>query len=343
MVFVTSPTGTAFETAILALPAHIAKVKDAARQIGRDVRVLINPLVVCRPTDAEAEAYANAIVAASEPTGFASGNSIATPMPGVAARYMTARASAGSAVAICRSWARRNVWQRVSCGCMRPASTACNSASTISSRTWPISVEAVLPLLVEAGAAPMSTHLLSLIVAGGLDTLTYWSLAFLIASGLTVVFGMLGFLNVAHTSFYMLAGYIAFSVAGRTGSFWLALLLAPPVTVGLGLAAERLLFRRLYAAGHTPQLLLTIGIAYVIAEATKMVWGDDALTVAPPPGLRGHLVILGATLPVYHLFVIAITMVLVALLALLIGGLGSAWWCARPPPIRKWSMPSVSN
>lgn len=166
----------------------------------------------------------------------------------------------------------------------------------------------------------MSPHLLSLIVAGGLDTLTYWSLAFLIASGLTVVFGMLGFLNVAHTSFYMLAGYIAFSVAGHTGSFWLALLLAPPVTVGLGLAAERLLFRRLYAAGHTPQLLLTIGLAYVIAEATKMVWGDDALTVAPPPGLRGHLVILGATLPVYHLFVIAITVVLVALLALLIGG-----------------------
>ncbi|HVE21283.1 MAG TPA: branched-chain amino acid ABC transporter permease [Acidocella sp.] len=166
----------------------------------------------------------------------------------------------------------------------------------------------------------MSFHLASLFVAGALDTLTYWSLAFLIASGLTVVFGMLGFLNVAHTSFYMLAGYIAYSVAERTGSFWLALLLAPPATVILGLAAERWLFRRLYAAGHTPQLLLTIGIAYVIAEATKMVWGDDALTVAPPPGLRGHLAILGATLPVYHLFVIAITLVLVALLALLIGG-----------------------
>jgi branched-chain amino acid transport system permease protein len=166
----------------------------------------------------------------------------------------------------------------------------------------------------------MSAHLLSLIVAGGLDTLTYWSLAFLIASGLTVVFGMLGFLNVAHTSFYMLAGYVAFSIAGGTGSFWLALLLAPPVMVVLGLAAERLLFRRLYAAGHTPQLLLTLGIAYVIAEATKMIWGDDVLTVPPPPGLGGHVAILGATLPVYNLFVIAMTMVFVALLALLVGG-----------------------
>ncbi|HUC18025.1 MAG TPA: branched-chain amino acid ABC transporter permease [Acetobacteraceae bacterium] len=166
----------------------------------------------------------------------------------------------------------------------------------------------------------MSGHLPSLIIAGGLDALTYWSLAFLIASGLTVVFGMLGFLNVAHASFYMLAGYIAFSIAGRTGSFWLALLLAPPATVALGLAAERLLFRRLYAAGHTPQLLLTLGIAYVIAEATKMIWGDDALTVRPPAGLGGHIVILGATLPVYHLFVIATALALVGLLALLIGG-----------------------
>ncbi len=165
----------------------------------------------------------------------------------------------------------------------------------------------------------MSHHLASLMVAGGLDALTYSSLAFLIASGLTVVFGMLGFLNVAHTSFYMLAGYIGFSIASRTGSFWLALLLAPPVTVALGLAAERLLFRRLYAAGHTPQLLLTIGLAYVIAETTKMIWGDDSLALAPPTGLGGHVVILGATLPVYHLFVIVITMALVGLLALLIG------------------------
>ena len=69
----------------------------------------------------------------------------------------------------------------------------------------------------------MSGQFLSLFVAGGLDALTYWSLAFLIASGLTVVFGMLGFLNIAHASFYMLAGYIALSIAGATGSFWLAL------------------------------------------------------------------------------------------------------------------------
>jgi branched-chain amino acid transport system permease protein len=165
----------------------------------------------------------------------------------------------------------------------------------------------------------LNAHLTSLLVAGGLDSLTYWSLAFLIASGLTVVFGLLGFLNVAHASFYMLAGYIGFSVAGMTGSFWLALLLAPPVTALGALIIERMLFRRLYSAGHTSQLLLTIGVAYVIAEATKIIWGDSALTIQPPANLAGHVSILGATLPVYHLFIIAISTTLIAAMALLIG------------------------
>ena len=166
----------------------------------------------------------------------------------------------------------------------------------------------------------MTSQLTSLLVAGALDTLTYWSLAFLIASGLTVVFGMLGFLNVAHASFYMLGAYVAFTIAGLTGSFWLALLLGPPLTALGGLAVERLLFRRLYAAGHTPQLLLTIGIAYVIAEATKMIWGDSALTLQPPASLAGHVTLLGATLPVYHLFIVLVAAVLVGALALLVAG-----------------------
>ncbi|HUC18024.1 MAG TPA: LLM class flavin-dependent oxidoreductase [Acetobacteraceae bacterium] len=73
IVFISSPTGSAFETAIEALPAHVARVKAAARAVGRNVRTLINPLIVCGPTDAEAEMYAEAIVASSEPTGFTAG------------------------------------------------------------------------------------------------------------------------------------------------------------------------------------------------------------------------------------------------------------------------------
>jgi branched-chain amino acid transport system permease protein len=158
----------------------------------------------------------------------------------------------------------------------------------------------------------------SLLVAGGLDAATYWSLAFMIAAGLTVVFGMLGFLNAAHTSFYMLAGYVAYTVAGVTGSFWAALLVAPVLVALGGLVLERLLFRRLYTAGHTAQLLLTIGLAYVISEATKMIWGDSAFAMPPPPSLAGRFTLLGATLPVYHLFIIAAAIVLVGALALLL-------------------------
>jgi branched-chain amino acid transport system permease protein len=166
----------------------------------------------------------------------------------------------------------------------------------------------------------MSGHLSSLLVAGGLDALTYWSLAFMIAAGLTVVFGMLGFLNAAHTSFYMLAGYVAYSITNLTGSFWAALVFAPLIVACAGGVLERLLFRRLYNAGHTAQLLLTIGLAYVISEGTKILWGDSAFSIAPPPLLAGRVVLLGATLPVYHLFIIAAATVLVgALAALLLG------------------------
>ena len=160
----------------------------------------------------------------------------------------------------------------------------------------------------------------SLLVAGGLDAATYWSLAFMIAAGLTVVFGMLGFLNAAHTSFYMLAGYVAYTITSITGSFWAALLIAPVIVAIGGLVLERLLFRRLYTAGHTAQLLLTIGLAYVIAEATKMIWGDSAFGIAPPQILAGRFTLFGATLPVYHLFIIAAAIILLAALGLLLRG-----------------------
>lgn len=158
----------------------------------------------------------------------------------------------------------------------------------------------------------------SLLLAGGLDSLTYWSLAFLIASGLTVVFGMLGFLNAAHTAFFMLAGYAAYGIAGATGNFWLALVFAPLAVAGFGTILERLLFRRFYAAGHVSQLLLTIGLAYVMAECIKLFWGDSAMTVAPPAVLAGRLTLLGATVPIYHLFIVFAAIILLGLLALVL-------------------------
>ena len=157
-----------------------------------------------------------------------------------------------------------------------------------------------------------------LLVDGLLDSATSWSIAFLLASGLTVVFGMLGFLNVAHTAFAMLAAYIAYSVATATGSFWAALLLAPPITTAAALAAEGLLLSRSYRGGHTEQLLLTAGLASVLGEAVKIGWGNTALGVPAPPSLSGQVALLGARLPVYHLFVIATTVVVLGVLALVL-------------------------
>ncbi|WP_227309274.1 branched-chain amino acid ABC transporter permease [Acidisoma cellulosilyticum] len=160
----------------------------------------------------------------------------------------------------------------------------------------------------------------SLLVAGALDTLTFWSLSFMIAAGLTVVFGMLGFLNAAHTAFYMLAGYAAYAIVRHTGSFWLALALAPVIVALIGVAVERLLFTRLYRASHASQLLLTIGLAYIIAEGAKIIWGDSAFTVAPPPILAGRFSLLGATLPIYHLFIISVALVLLCVISVLLVG-----------------------
>jgi branched-chain amino acid transport system permease protein len=164
----------------------------------------------------------------------------------------------------------------------------------------------------------MISQLVSLITGGSLDALTCLSLTFLVASGLTVVFGLLGFLNAAHTSFYMVAAYFAYAITRLTGSFWLALLIAPLAVTALGFAIERTLFRRLYTLGHTPQLLFTIGLGYVIAELCKLVWGDSTFSLAPPANLAGRFVVFGATLPVYHLFICAVAFVLLGVLALLL-------------------------
>lgn len=154
-----------------------------------------------------------------------------------------------------------------------------------------------------------------LLVAGGLDSLVHWGLSFLIAAGLTVVFGMLGFLNVAHAAFYMLGGYLAFAIVQATGDFWLALIVAPPLTALVGLVLERGLMARLHGADHTRQLLLTTGLAYVMVESIMMLWGSSAHIVAPPASLSGYLSFDGITLPVYQLFIVVLAVAV-------IGGLG---------------------
>jgi branched-chain amino acid transport system permease protein len=113
-------------------------------------------------------------------------------------------------------------------------------------------------------------------------------LLFMLASGLTLIFSMMGVLNFAHASFYMLGAYVAYSIAGGLG-FWWALLLAPPLVGAMGALFERFALRRVHRYGHVPELLITFGLSYIVLEVVGLIWGRQALNFQPPAGLQGPL------------------------------------------------------
>ena len=101
-----------------------------------------------------------------------------------------------------------------------------------------------------------------LYVSQAIHGLAYGMLLFLVASGLTLIFGMMGILNVAHASFYMLAGYFCYQILQMTGNFWLALLVAPVAAGIIGVLVERFLLRPVHKGGHLAELLLTVGLGF---------------------------------------------------------------------------------
>jgi branched-chain amino acid transport system permease protein len=111
-------------------------------------------------------------------------------------------------------------------------------------------------------------------------------LLFMLSSGLTLIFSMMGVLNFAHASFYMVGAYVAYSLVGVVG-FWFALLLAPLAVGLMGAGFERLALRRVHKFGHVPELLITFGLSYVVLELVQLVWGRTAVPFAPPPELQG--------------------------------------------------------
>src|ERR1700716_4293508 len=108
-----------------------------------------------------------------------------------------------------------------------------------------------------------------------LNGLSYGLLLFMLSSGLTLIFSMTGVLNFAHTSFYMLGAYFAFTISGVVG-FWPALVLAPLVVFVLGAAFERYCLRRVHKFGHVPELLITFGLSFIILEAVQLIWGTSS-------------------------------------------------------------------
>jgi branched-chain amino acid transport system permease protein len=152
-----------------------------------------------------------------------------------------------------------------------------------------------------------------------LNGVQYGLLLFLIASGLTLVFGILNVINLAHGSFYMIGAYLAYALTLRTGSLWLAILIGLPVAVAIGLIVERLMIRPLYTRDHLYQVLLTYGLILVFNELQSVLFGNDVHGV-PVPALLRYSIPLTENLsyPVYRLAVSAICLVMVGVMVFVI-------------------------
>jgi branched-chain amino acid transport system permease protein len=152
-----------------------------------------------------------------------------------------------------------------------------------------------------------------------LNGVQYGLLLFLIASGLTLVFGILNVINLAHGSFYMIGAYLAYALTLRTGSLWLAILLGLPIAVLLGLLVERLMIRFLYTRDHLYQVLLTYGLILIFNELQSLIFGNDVHGVPVPAALQYSIPLTeNLSYPVYRLVVSGICLVMVAVMYLVI-------------------------
>ena len=160
----------------------------------------------------------------------------------------------------------------------------------------------------------LSTFLIQL-----LNSVQYGLLLFMLAAGLTLIFGIMGVVNLAHGSFYMVGAYLAWSLSSYFGSLTLAVLGGAALSVLLGLALEWLLFRHFYQRDHLDQVLLTFGLIYIFEELRSILWGDDVHGV-PIPELLGASIALtdNQSYPVYRLFMSGVCITLAVGLYLLI-------------------------
>lgn len=150
-------------------------------------------------------------------------------------------------------------------------------------------------------------------LAGGL-------LLFMLAAGLTLIFSMMGVLNFAHTSFYMLGAYLAYQISTWVG-YWAALIVAPLVVGLLGAAVEAWGLRRVHKWGHVPELLFTFGLSYIIFELVQLIWGRTPVPYSVPTALdgpAGWLQGAGIIFPKYRLFMMAVAIVMLATLWLML-------------------------
>jgi branched-chain amino acid transport system permease protein len=155
---------------------------------------------------------------------------------------------------------------------------------------------------------------LELIIISTLNGILFGMLLFLMASGLTVIFSMLGVLNFAHSSFYMLGAFFGFQIS-RWFGFWPALLIAPVLAGLLGAAVERYGLRNTHKNGHVAELLFTFGLAFVIAEVVAMIWGKSPVDYRVPPSLDfPAFTIFSTNYPAFKMFMLAVSIAIFAAL-----------------------------
>jgi branched-chain amino acid transport system permease protein len=159
---------------------------------------------------------------------------------------------------------------------------------------------------------------IAMYVEQGIHGLAYGLALFLVASGLTLIFGMMGILNLAHPYFFMLSAYICFQVLSWTGNFWVALLVAPIAAAFFGVLCERFLLRKVHAFGHIGELILTVGVSLVILAGVQVFWGSESRPILVPPLLQGLANIGGMDYPIYRLFIIGLSLVVLGFLALIL-------------------------
>ncbi len=147
---------------------------------------------------------------------------------------------------------------------------------------------------------------LGLFLTQALNGLQFGILLFLLAAGLTLVFGIMNFVNLAHGSLYMMGAYFAAAVFGRTESFLLAAVVAVPATMLLGIVVERVALMHLYRRDHLDQVLATFGLILFFNELVRIVWGPSSVYMNAPPWLSGTVNLFGLTYPAYRFAIIGV-------------------------------------
>ena len=151
-----------------------------------------------------------------------------------------------------------------------------------------------------------------------LNALQLSMLLFLLSIGLTVIFGLMHFLNLAHGALYALGAYVAASLAA-VGGFRMGFFLAPVAVAGVGILLYSGLIRRMRKSGPMAQVLVTFGLIFALLDVTRIVWGDLALAIEVPALLDGRLAFLGVEYPTYRLFIIALGLAVFGALAFVLG------------------------